>query len=320
MTKKLRFAIFGNEYQRRKSASAQQLLECLSRRQAVVYIEEGFCRFLSESQHVKADIAGTFRDLDFDIDYVISMGGDGTLLKAASKVGARSVPIIGINMGRLGYLADVPATDIEEAIERLYSGDYVTENHSVIEATAMRGSLSGCPRALNDIAVLKQDNASMITIHARIDGEELITYQAAVLKRDNAAMISVRTSVNGDFLVTYQADGLIISTPTGSTAYSLSNGGPIIMPATDVLCLTPVAPHSLSVRPIVVPAKAEITLTVESRSHNYLVAIDGRSEKLPERTTLRIRRAPYEVKIVKRHGGGYITTLRGKMMWGADAR
>ena len=293
MTKKLRFAIFGNEYQRRKSASAQQLLECLSRRQAVVYIEEGFCRFLSESQHVKADIAGTFRDLDFDIDYVISMGGDGTLLKAASKVGARSVPIIGINMGRLGYLADVPATDIEEAIERLYSGDYVTENHSVIEATAMRGSLSGCPRALNDIAVLKQDNASMITIHARIDGKELITYQA---------------------------DGLIISTPTGSTAYSLSNGGPIIMPATDVLCLTPVAPHSLSVRPIVVPAKAEITLTVESRSHNYLVAIDGRSEKLPERTTLRIRRAPYEGKIVKRHGGGYITTLRGKMMWGADAR
>ena len=293
MTKKLRFAIFGNEYQRRKSASAQQLLECLSRRQAVVYIEEGFCRFLSESQHVKADIAGTFRDLDFDIDYVISMGGDGTLLKAASKVGARSVPIIGINMGRLGYLADVPATDIEEAIERLYSGDYVTENHSVIEATAMRGSLSGCSRALNDIAVLKQDNASMITIHARIDGKELITYQA---------------------------DGLIISTPTGSTAYSLSNGGPIIMPATDVLCLTPVAPHSLSVRPIVVPAKAEITLTVESRSHNYLVAIDGRSEKLPERTTLRIRRAPYEVKIVKRHGGGYITTLRGKMMWGADAR
>lgn len=293
MTKKLRFAIFGNEYQRRKSASAQQLLECLSRRQAVVYIEEGFCRFLSESQHVKADIAGTFRDLDFDIDYVISMGGDGTLLKAASKVGARSVPIIGINMGRLGYLADVPATDIEEAIERLYSGDYVTENHSVIEAVAMRGSLSGCPRALNDIAVLKQDNASMITIHARIDGKELITYQA---------------------------DGLIISTPTGSTAYSLSNGGPIIMPATDVLCLTPVAPHSLSVRPIVVPAKAEITLTVESRSHNYLVAIDGRSEKLPERTTLRIRRAPYEVKIVKRHGGGYITTLRGKMMWGADAR
>ena len=293
MTKKLRFAIFGNEYQRRKSASAQQLLECLSRRQAVVYIEEGFCRFLSESQHVKADIAGTFRDLDFDIDYVISMGGDGTLLKAASKVGARSVPIIGINMGRLGYLADVPATDIEEAIERLYSGDYVTENHSVIEATAMRGSLSGCPRALNDIAVLKQDNASMITIHARIDGKELITYQA---------------------------DGLIISTPTGSTAYSLSNGGPIIMPATDVLCLTPVAPHSLSVRPIVVPAKAEITLTVESRSHNYLVAIDGRSEKLPEKTTLRIRRAPFEVKIVKRHGGGYITTLRGKMMWGADAR
>ena len=293
MTKKLRFAIFGNEYQRRKSASAQQLLECLSRRQAVVYIEEGFCRFLSESQHVKADIAGTFRDLDFDIDYVISMGGDGTLLKAASKVGARSVPIIGINMGRLGYLADVPATDIEEAIERLYSGDYVTENHSVIEATAMRGSLSGCPRALNDIAVLKQDNASMITIHARIDGKELITYQA---------------------------DGLIISTPTGTTSYSLSNGGPIIMPATDVLCLTPVAPHSLSVRPIVVPAKAEITLTVESRSHNYLVAIDGRSEKLPERTTLRIRRAPYEVKIVKRHGGGYITTLRGKMMWGADAR
>lgn len=293
MKKKLKFAVFGNEFQPRKSTAAQKIFSLLSEKKAEIYVDETFYRFLSEGQRLNVPITDVFTSLDFDVDFVISIGGDGTFLKAASKVGARNVPIVGINMGRLGYLADISPTEIEKAITMLYSGDFVTESHSVIQVEALDGELKGNPFALNDIAVLKQDSASMITIHAKIDTENLVTYQA---------------------------DGLIVSTPTGSTAYSLSNGGPIIMPHTGVLCLTPVAPHSLNVRPLVVPADAEITLDVESRSHKFLVAIDGRSQKLPETTRLVIRKADHEVQIVKRRRRNYISTLREKMMWGADIR
>lgn len=293
MKKKLKFAVFGNEFQPRKSTAAQKIFSLLSEKKAEIYVDETFYRFLSEGQRLNVPITDVFTSLDFDVDFVISIGGDGTFLKAASKVGARNVPIVGINMGRLGYLADISPTEIEKAISMLYSGDFVTESHSVIQVEALDGELKGNPFALNDIAVLKQDSASMITIHAKIDTENLVTYQA---------------------------DGLIVSTPTGSTAYSLSNGGPIIMPHTGVLCLTPVAPHSLNVRPLVVPADAEITLDVESRSHKFLVAVDGRSQKLPEATRLVIRRAEHEVHIVKRRRRNYISTLREKMMWGADIR
>ena len=293
MKKTLTFAIFGNEYQTRKSTAAQKLLSILSERKAVVHIERRFCRFLSDVQQLAVEGCHVFDTLDFDVDYVISMGGDGTFLKAASMVGPRWVPIVGINTGRLGYLADVSPTEMEKAIGMIYKGNFIVERHAVIEVEAEDAALGNCRFALNDIAVLKQDNASMITIHARIDGENLVTYLA---------------------------DGLIVSTPTGSTAYSLSNGGPIIMPQTDVLCLTPVAPHSLNIRPIVVPATAEISLDIESRSHKFLVAIDGRSEKLPETARLHIRKADYEVNIVKRRHHKYIATLREKMMWGADTR
>lgn len=291
MDKKLRFAIFGNEYQTKKSTAAQKILSLLSERKADVYVDKTFYDFLVEGQRLNVPAAGTFTKLDFDVDFVISLGGDGTFLKAASKVGDRNVPIVGINMGRLGYLADITPTEIDKAITMLYNGEYITEGHAVIEVEAQ--GIQGCRYALNDIAVLKQDNASMITIHAKLDDENLVTYQA---------------------------DGLIVSTPTGSTAYSLSNGGPIIVPQTDVLCLTPVAPHSLNIRPIVIPASAEVTLDVESRSHKFLVAIDGRSEKLPEHVRLTIRRAPYNVQIVKRRHHKYVGTLREKMMWGADNR
>ena len=133
-------------------------------------------------------------------------------------------------------------------------------------------------------------------------------------------MITIHAEVDGEYLVTYQADGLIVSTPTGSTAYSLSNGGPIIVPCTGTLCLTPVAPHSLNIRPIVIPDGTVINLTVESRSHNFLIAVDGQSEKCAEGTSLTIRKAPYTIRIVKRSGHRYFSTLREKMMWGADSR
>lgn len=268
----LKFAIFGNEYQTKKSASIEKILLYLEKKEAEVYVENAYYEFLTRDQHLDVKAAGVFEDYNFDVDYVISMGGDGTFLKAASRVGAKGTPIIGVNMGRLGFLADVLPSEIESALDSLYAGECLIEEHAVIQVEAEGGILAGNPFALNDIAVLK---------------------------RDDASMISIRTQVDGEFLVTYQADGLIVTTPTGSTAYNLSNGGPIIIPQSGSICLTPVAPHSLNIRPIVINDTAVITLDIESRSHNYLVAIDGRSERMTEETRLIIRKAPHSIKIVK---------------------
>jgi len=293
LPKKLKFAIFGNIYQAKKSVSIQKVLSFLSEKKAEVYIDREFYQFLTADLHLDVEADGVFDDNDFAVDYVISMGGDGTFLKAASRVGAKGFPIVGINMGRLGFLADVGPAEIEQSLQAIYRDDYKVEEHAVIMVETEGGSIEGYPCALNDIAVLK---------------------------RDNASMISIRTSIDGEHLVTYQADGLIVSTPTGSTAYSLSNGGPIIAPASGVLCLTPVAPHSLNIRPIVVPDDVSVRVRVESRNHNFLVAIDGRSEKCSEDTVLIVHKAPYKVRIIKRHSQRYFHTLREKMMWGADTR
>ena len=289
----LKFAIFGNEYQARKSTSIEKILDYLVQKGAEIYVENAYYEFLTRSQHIDVKAAGVFEDYNFDVDYVISMGGDGTFLKAASRVGAKGTPIIGVNMGRLGFLADVLPGEVEAALDSLYAGECQIEEHVVIQVEAEGGVLAGNPIALNDIAVLK---------------------------RDDASMISIRTQVDGEFLVNYQADGLIVTTSTGSTAYNLSNGGPIIIPQSSSLCLTPVAPHSLNIRPVVINDTAEITLDVESRSHNYLVAIDGRSERMTEGTRLVIRKAAHTIKIVKQRNQRYFSTLREKLMWGADQR
>ena len=292
-SRKLRFAIFGNTYQPKKSVSVQKLLACLTQRKADVCIEREFYDFITTGQRLPLGDVQVIDGSDFKADFVISMGGDGTFLRAASKVGGKQIPILGINTGRLGFLADVNAQEIERTIQALYEGDYTVDTRAVIQVETDGQALQGYDCALNDVAILKRDNASMITIH---------------------------TTINGDYLTTYQADGLIFSTPTGSTAYSLSNGGPIIVPGTHVFSLTAVAPHSLYVRPIVVSEDSEIKLTIESRTHNFLVALDGRSEKLVDTTRLTLRKAPYRVKVIKRAGTKYFQTLREKMMWGADQR
>ena len=292
-TRKLRFAIFGNIYQPKKSVSIQKILACMALHEDEVYIERAFYTFITEGQQLPLSGVHVFDDSQFEADFAISMGGDGTFLRTASVVGSKQIPILGINTGRLGFLADVNAQEIERTIAALYEEDYAVDTRAVIQVDTDGLPLTGYGCALNDVAILKRDNASMITIHA---------------------------TINGETLTTYQADGLIVSTPTGSTAYSLSVGGPIIVPGTRVFSLTAVAPHSLNVRPIVVSEDSVIELTVESRSHNFLVALDGRSEKLPDSTRLTLRRAPYRVQVIKRTGTRYFHTLREKMMWGADQR
>ena len=292
-SRKLRFAIFGNTYQPKKSVSIQKILASLSEHEADVFMEREFYNFLQNGQQLRIEVTSVFDGNDFDADFVISMGGDGTFLRAASMVGSKETPILGINTGRLGFLADVNAHEIEHIINALYEDDFTLETRAVILVETDGQLLQSYPFALNDVAILK---------------------------RDSASMISIRANINGQYLNTYQADGLVISTPTGSTAYSLSVGGPIIVPGTKVFSMTAVAPHSLNVRPIVLPDDSVIELGVESRSHNFLVAIDGRSEKCNEGTKITLRRAPDDIKVVKRSDHRYFNTLREKMMWGADTR
>ncbi len=306
----LTFALFGNVYQHAKSAAVRDVLLCLRERGAHLMIEEEYYDFLCCSELLSTDeltrslrlvgpsaSVSTFSGGDFEADFALSMGGDGTLLKTASLVGSRQTPILGFNMGRLGFLADAGTRDVEATIDALYRGDYSIEDRALILVETAANSngavINESPCALNDVAILK---------------------------RDTASMISIRTTINGEYLTTYQADGLVVSTPTGSTAYSLSNGGPIIVPRTGVLLLTAVAPHSLNIRPIVIPDSAVVELNVSSRSHTFLVAVDGRSTKMPEGTVIRLSRAPYVARVVKRASTNFFSTLREKMMWGADGR
>lgn len=289
----MKFALFGNTYQAKKSAYVERLLATLRAHQAEVYICREFYQFLTEQLQMHIAPAGVFDGNQFEADMVLSIGGDGTFLKAASRVGKRNIPILGINTGRLGFLADISPEEIEDTFNDIYQGHYRIEDRSVLQVACNGQDLKGYPYGLNEIAVLKRDSSSMISIH---------------------------TAVNGNYLTTYQADGLVIATPTGSTAYSLSIGGPIIVPHSNTVAITPVAPHSLNVRPIVINDDWEITLDVESRSHNFLVAIDGRSETCREGSRLVIRKADYAIKVVKRNNHLFFSTLRNKMMWGADTR
>ncbi len=293
MQQSMKFAIFGNTFQVHKSAHIAHLLDILHRKNARICIIEEFYRFLKQNSTADLNGAEIINENSFSADMALSIGGDGTFLKTASYIGDKNIPILGINTGRLGFLADISPDEMEDAFDEIYRGHYLSEPRSVLHLESIGNPLKGYPYGLNEIAILKRDSSSMITIHA---------------------------SVNGELLCSYQADGLIISTPTGSTGYSLSVGGPILAPQSGTISLTAVAPHSLNARPIVLRDDWEITLNVESRNHNFLVAVDGRSETCSEKTKLIIRRADYSIYIVKQFRHSYFNTLRNKMMWGADNR
>lgn len=289
----MRFALFGNSHQLKKSQHASRLFELLSQRKAEVYVDKEFYDFLRQTIMPKLSVAGVIEGKDFAADMVISLGGDGTFLRAAEKVGEKEIPILGINTGRLGFLAAVAPEEMEEALDEIYRGEYSVEERITLELRIDGNLLPESSVALNEVAILKRDSASMIGIHV---------------------------SVNGMYITTYQADGLIVATPTGSTAYSLSNGGPIIVPQLKAIALTAVAPHTLNTRPILIPDDGKLTLHVDSRSHNYLVAVDGRNYTCSDEVTLGIRRAGHAIRIVKRRNQDFFTTLRTKLGWGKEQR
>ena len=214
-------------------------------------------------------------------------------MNTATRIGDKAIPIIGINTGRLGFLADIIPDDISGMMSAIFNGEYHIEKRSLLKVESTIQPFIHHPYALNEVAVLKHDNSSMI----RID-----------------------TTLDGNYLTTYQADGLIVSTPTGSTGYSLSVGGPIVAPDSHSVVLTPVAAHSLNVRPIVLDDTITIKLTVKSRNHNYLTAIDGRSISCSDSAELKIRKAPFYIHVVKRNNVNFFDTLRNKLMWGIDQR
>lgn len=227
------------------------------------------------------------------VDYYFSVGGDGTFLHTVNIVKDSGVPILGINMGRLGYLTSANACDIREVLCALEAREIITEQRSLLHLDTKISAFGSLNRALNDFTIHKKDSSSMMRVHAKI---------------------------NGVYLNSYWGDGLIISTPTGSTAYSLSCGGPIVTPECDVFIITPIAPHNLNVRPLIVSADSVISLVAETRNQNYLVSLDSRSASIDGPSEFVIRKESFQVSTVRLRGQNFPETIRGKLLWGSDTR
>ena len=287
----MKIAIFGSKHQ--KKEQVEKLFRILIDNEAEIYLQEKFFNYLKDILHLQYTIAGIIKDSDFDADIVISIGGDGTFLRTASVIGKRDIPILGINAGRLGFLADVGEDDLEDTFQDIFTGNYRIEHRSQLQLSTEHKDYHGFNYALNEIAILKQDTASMITVHAHI---------------------------NGEYLNSYEADGLIVATPTGSTAYALSVGGPVMEPTASNFIMAAVAPHSLSNRPLVVSDSSIITLDIESRSNSFLISLDGRSNVFKTGTRLLIRKADFTLKVIKRRENTFFDTLRNKLKWGVDPR
>lgn len=287
----MKIAIFGSKHQ--KKSQVEKLFEILQRNNVEISLQEKFYHYLKDVLKLEYDIESIITNDNFDAELVISIGGDGTFLRTTSAIGKKAIPILGINAGRLGFLADVSEDDLEETFNDIFSGNYRIELRSQLELCTEHKQYSGFNYALNEVAIMKQDTASMITVHAHI---------------------------NGEYLTSYEADGLIISTPTGSTAYSLSVGGPVMLPTASGFIIAPIAPHSLGSRPLIVDDDCEITLEVESRSNSFLIALDGRSNVFRTGTKLRLKKADFDQRIVKRNENVFYKTLRNKLKWGVDPR
>ncbi|MBR4563778.1 MAG: NAD kinase [Paludibacteraceae bacterium] len=293
-------AVFGNAMKPQTLAEVRRILEFMT--------QEGVHVLLSQELRQELDLReypGFPENWDSDrqpenvygepIDFALSVGGDGTFLTSAAAIGNKNIPILGVNCGHLGFLADVQTQDLNDILQKLVEGEYTIEQRSLLTVTVfdkdglLRTDLVMAPNALNEIAILKQGLTNML---------------------------SIETTVNGELLHTYHSDGLVISTPTGSTAYNLSIGGPLMVPQNRGIILTPIAPHSLTVKPIVVPDDWKFDLRVSSRYDTYMVSVDGRSQSLGTEMRLHVEKAPYTIKVVQIGDNSFLKSLRTKLNWG----
>ncbi len=293
----MKIGIYGQFYHENSESYIQLILNALQNNKVEIVIEKKFLSILSMHQDVslKFSEVDTFTSLDPSYDLFFSIGGDGTILKSITYVRDLGIPIVGINTGRLGFLATIQKEKITESISQILAEKFVISERSVltIQTSPSNNEISPLNFALNEIAVNRKNTTSMI---------------------------KVETMVNDKYLTSYWSDGLIVATPTGSTGYSLSCGGPIIDPSTDSMVLTPIAPHNLNARPFVIPDSSTVTLKVSGREKTYLVSMDSRIATLKNETTLIIKKAPFTIKLVQLEGDSFIKTLRKKLLWGEDKR
>lgn len=292
----MRVAIYGRNTEENFLPCLKKLIGLLQQRQVEVICEETFALWLEREYGYVPGFAGRYgkdRMLGPEVDMLLSIGGDGTFLDSVLYAKDGGVPVLGVNGGRLGFLANVQAGEIGEAVEALVGRRYTTEERDVLQLKVNGQVMPGFDDALNEVCVLKTPTSSLLNIHA---------------------------SIGDVYLTTYWADGLIVATPTGSTAYSLSGGGPIVCPECRNILLTPVCPHNLSMRPLVVPNDAEIVLKVESRQGEYMLTTDSRMKVMADSGKLSIRTGNKKIRVVKLPGHNYYETLRNKLMWGEDKR
>ena len=287
--------IFGSPFPEHFSKYIQHLIKKLETEYINLIIEEEFSVFLENNIRFNKSIStfNSYETLKNKADFLLSIGGDGTLLKAVTYVRESEIPIMGINTGRLGFISSISADQIDDAITDILKGNYTINERTLLELGSDKKLFKDKNFALNEVAVSKKDTSSMIRIDAYVDDE---------------------------FLNTYWADGLVVSTPTGSTGYSLSCGGPIIMPGTNNIIITPNAPHNLNVRPIVIDDNSVIKLKVEDRDKLALVSLDSRSRAFDSETELIIKKANFKVRLVQPQKNSMIKTIRHKLMWGLDKR
>ncbi len=293
----MKIGIYGQFYHKNSEKYIQDILDALQKKNIEIVIEQNFLSIIKEHHDITHNFSEveTFNELDNSYDLFFSIGGDGTLLKAVTFVRDLDIPIVGINTGRLGFLATIQKEKISESINQI-----LNEEYSISE------------RSLLTIAT-QPDNNEITTLNFALN-------EVAVNRKNTTSMIKVETKVNDEYLTSYWSDGLIVATPTGSTGYSLSCGGPVIDPSTNSIVITPIAPHNLNARPLVIPDNSKISLKVSGREQSFLVSLDSRIATLENETTLLIEKAPFSIKLVQLAGDSFIKTLRKKLLWGEDKR
>jgi NAD+ kinase len=290
----MKIAIHGRSFTEETQPYVQVLFDILKERQADFSCSASFYSFLLQSG-VNPHTEKTYPHPHGapDADFIFSIGGDGTLLESVMQARSRQIPILGINTGRLGFLATVSPTMIHNSLGVLFAGEFQIEDRTLVSLLSGTDLFEEYNFALNDFTITKTDTSSMVTIHAYLDGE---------------------------FLNSYWADGVIVSTPTGSTGYSLSCGGPVVLPTNNVFVITPISPHNLNVRPMIIPDASQLSFRVESRSSNFLVSLDSRFRIVDETVTLTVKKELFKARLVKLKQDNFVETLRTKLHWGLDAR
>jgi NAD+ kinase len=290
----MKFAIFGQNYQENTEKVTTEVIQILQENNIEIIIEKNFSdNFTAITKNIPT--FSSHEELNDSFDVFISIGGDGTILRAVTFVRDKNIPIVGINTGRLGFLATVQIENISLLLQKVIKKEYVISKRRLLElqCTPRNPDLVNLNFALNEVTVSRKDSTSMITIE---------------------------TYLNGEYLNSYWADGLIISTPTGSTGYSLSCGGPVLMPDVNSLVITPIAPHNLNARPLVIPDEMEIELKVSGREEHYLVSLDSRITSVTNDTFLRIKKTSFQINMIEFKDEGFLKTIRKKLLWGEDRR